>query len=317
MKRKLLVMTPISHINGLEKIFKKYFILSKVENPTYKIIYKIIHDYDVIFTNPNMSKVYLSKEILQRAKKLKIICTASTGTNHIDLNFAKKNKIKILSLRNNYKIINKITSTAEHALALMMSSIRNINEATLDVKKGNWDYRPFIGRQMNNLVVGVVGYGRLGKMIVKFLTPLVKKIYIYEKNFRIKSLNKKVMQVPLKKTLINSDIITLHIHADKNNLNFINKKTLKLLKKNVLIINTSRGEIVDEIDLVNFLKKNKDAKYSTDVVNGEIQNKFNSKIYQYSKYSKQVMLTPHIGGMTSDAQDIAYKGITKKLISTC
>ena len=226
-----------------------------------------------------------------------------------------KKKIKILSLRNKKKIINKISSTAEHALALMMSKIRNVYEASVSVKKENWDYRPFIGRQMNNLNIGIIGYGRLGKMMAKFLLPLVAKIFIYEKNFKIKNLGKKISQVSLKKLISNSDIISLHIHADEKNLNFINRNILNLMNKNVLIVNTSRGEIINEIDLVNFLKKNKDAKYATDVLKGEIKNKFESKIFKYSKVSNQVLITPHIGGMTSDAQKLAYMGIAKELIS--
>src|SRR6056300_502148 len=111
MKKRLLVMTPISHINGLEKLLKKYFKLDQIDNPSKNQIFKIIQNYEIIFTNPNMSKVFISKKILQKAKKLKIICTASTGTNHIDIDFSKKKKIKILSLRSNKKIINKISST--------------------------------------------------------------------------------------------------------------------------------------------------------------------------------------------------------------
>lgn len=315
MKKRLLVMTPISHINGLEKLLNKYFKLDIIEDPSRNQIFKIIHNYEIIFTNPNMSKVFLSKKLLEKANKLQIICTASTGTNHIDMVFSKSKKIKILSLRSNKKIINEISSTAEHALALIMSKIRNINEAALSVKKGNWDYRPFIGRQMNNLNVGIIGYGRLGKMLTRYLSPLVKKIFIYEKNFKIKNLNKKILQVSLNKLLTISDVISLHIHADQKNVNFINKKKLNLMKKDILIVNTSRGEIIHELDLVNFLKKNKGAKYSTDVLKGEILNKFGSEIFKYSKFSSQVLITPHIGGMTSDAQELAYIGIAKKLIS--
>ncbi len=317
MKKKLLAITPISHIRGLESFLKRHFDLDKFEDPTQEVLLKIIHKYEIIFTNPNMSKIYLSDKIIKKAKKLKVICTASTGTNHIDLDYTKKKKIKVLSLRNEKKIINQISSTAEHALALIMATVRNINKANMSVKRGYWDYRPFIGRQINNLIIGVIGYGRLGKMIVKYLIPLAKKILVYEKKkLNMKNFNKKVSQVSLKKLFTNSDVITLHIHADKQNLNFINKKTLHLMKKNILIVNTSRGEIINELDLVNFLKKNKGSKYSTDVLKGEILNKFKSEIYKYSKISDQVLITPHIGGMTLDAQELAYMGIAKKLIST-
>ena len=72
MKKKLLVMTPISHINGLEKLLKKYFKLDKIENPSKNQIFKIIHNYEIIFTNPNMSKVFLSKKCFKKLKNLKL-----------------------------------------------------------------------------------------------------------------------------------------------------------------------------------------------------------------------------------------------------
>ena len=129
MKKKMLVITPISHINGLVKLLKKHFQLTILEDPSRKKVSQVIQKYEIIFTNPNMSKVFLSKEIMQKGKKLSFICTASTGTNHIDLDCAKKRNIKVLSLRNHKKIINKISSTAEHALALMLSKIRKITES--------------------------------------------------------------------------------------------------------------------------------------------------------------------------------------------
>ncbi len=315
MKKKILVITPITHISGLVRLLKKHFELTMLEDVSKKRVLQVIQKYEIIFTNPNMSKVLLSKEIIQKAKKLAFICTASTGTNHIDLDYAKKRNVKVLSLRKEKKIINKISSTAEHALALMLAKIRNITESNYSVKRKKWDYRPFIGRQMNKLKVGIIGYGRLGKMMVKILLPLVNQIFIFEKNYKIKRLNKKASQVSLKKLLNNSDIISLHIHADHNNINFICKKTLKLMKKNVLIVNTSRGDIINEKDLVDFLKKNKFSQYATDVLKQEILNKFKSKIFKHSKNSNQILITPHIGGMTIDAQELAYIGIAKKLIS--
>lgn len=313
-KKKLLVITPIQHIDGLHSFLKKNFIVDIISDPKESHLIKIISKYNSIFTNPNMSKVFISKKILKKAKLLESICTASTGTNHIDLDFAKKNRIKIISLRNNLKIINQISSTAEHALSLMLSAVRNIIPSSESVKKNLWDYRPFVGRQLNQLTIGVIGYGRLGKMFTKFLTPIVKNIYVFEKNFQIRLKSKKVISSNLEKLLQKSDVISLHIHADQDNIEFINKNKLMKMKKNVILINTSRGEIINENDLVQFLKKNKEAKYYTDVISDELRNKYKSKIFKYNKKSNQIIITPHIGGMTIDAQKIAYFGAAKKLI---
>ena len=97
MKSKLLVITPVKHIENFLPMLKKNFEFKIIENPNSKIVSKILRDYDYIFTNPNMSKIYLDEKILN-GSNLKAICTASTGTNHIDLNYIKRNNIKLISL---------------------------------------------------------------------------------------------------------------------------------------------------------------------------------------------------------------------------
>ena len=107
MKPKLLICTPIKNIKGLYEKLNKFFTL------TYKPIasenqLKNLNQFDYIFTNPNMSKIKFDKFFLVKCEKLKAICTASTGTNHIDLQYMKDNKIRLIYLRNNKKVINNI-----------------------------------------------------------------------------------------------------------------------------------------------------------------------------------------------------------------
>ena len=159
----ILSITPIGHINNIKDELKKIGKLKVLNDPSSKEVEKMIYKFDAIFTNPNKSKVYLGEKIMDKAKKLKIICTASTGTNHINIKYAIRKKIKIISLKKEKKITNKISSTAEHALALTLASLRNVVNSSNSVLLGNWDYTNFIGRQINFMTVGVVGYGRLGK----------------------------------------------------------------------------------------------------------------------------------------------------------
>ena len=86
----------------------------------------------------------------------------------------------------------------------------------------------------------------------------------------------------------------------------INKKILKFAKKNLLLINTSRGELINENDLINFLNKNPNSSYATDVIANEVKNKKNNKLIKLFKKNNQILITPHIGGMTTEAQEIAY-----------
>jgi D-3-phosphoglycerate dehydrogenase len=313
MKPKLLICTPIKNIKDLYEKLNKFFIL------TYRPLasenqLKNLNQFDYIFTNPNMSKIKFDKNFLVKCEKLKAICTASTGINHIDLQYLKDNRIRLIYLRNNKKVINKISSTAEHAFALMMNTLRHINTSAMSIRKKKWEYLPYVGRQMNFMTIGVVGYGRLGKIFVRLLKGFNSKILIYEKKFKINDHNKKY-QTGLNELLKKSDIISLHIHADKENINFINNKKLSIVKKNLIIINTSRGEVVNEDDIIKFLKKNKLAKYSTDVVKNEIKGKWESKILkEFLKGNKNILITPHIGGMTDEAQFLAYHAVANDLI---
>ena len=139
-----------------------------------------IKDADFIFTNPNMSKFKINEEIIESGNKLKCICTASTGTNHIDINYANKKNIKILSLKKHIKILEKIPSTAELAFTLMMVSLRNIIPASKSVTKYQWSYLEFIGEQLKDKKIGVLGFGRLGKMFAKYCLKFDAHVHIYD-----------------------------------------------------------------------------------------------------------------------------------------
>ena len=309
MKNKILIITPVKHIQGLFNKLAKIGRIKMFENISNTQFNKLKDEYTAIFTNPNKSKIFLGEQNLRKLSKLKVICTASTGTNHIDLNFCKKKNIKIISITKDKKVINRISSTAELAFALTLSSIRNLIPAYLDVQSRNWDYEKFIGRQMNSLNIGIIGYGRLGKLFHKYCKSFKANVKIYDPFIKNKS--KKFSSI--RKLLKDSDLISLHIHST-NNHKFLNKDKFSLMKKSVIIVNTSRGEIIDEKALVTFLKKNKKAKIATDVLSNEIKNKFASILYKYSlKNKNQVIITPHIGGMTIEGQEIAYTHAAYKL----
>tara|TARA_B100000530_G_scaffold212558_1_gene136245 strand:+ start:1064 stop:2011 length:948 start_codon:yes stop_codon:yes gene_type:complete len=311
MKNNILVITPIKHIKGLLGKLKKNSIVTLHENISKKKFLKLNDQFDAIFTNPNKTNIYLGEQNLRHLKKIKVICTASTGINHIDTDYCKKKNIKIINIAKDKKIINRISSTAELAFGLTLALIRNIVPSFIDVQKKNWDYEKFIGRQINSLKVGIIGYGRLGKLYHKYCKVFGAQTKIYDPFVKVKSKD----FISLKKLLMNSDIISMHIHAAKN-FKFMDKKKINLMKKNICLINTSRGEIIDEDELVKFLKKNKLAKVGTDVLFNEVKNKFSSSLYKYSKKSiNQVLITPHIGGMTFEGQELAYTHAAKKLYS--
>ncbi len=300
---KILVITPTNHIRGVNKILESFAEVFYLEDPTYNEVLEVVHLYDSIFTNPNKSKIFLNKDIIDAATSLKCICTASTGTNHIDLQYAASKDIKVISLTEERETINKIGSTAELAFALTISSLRNVVQSHLGALSGEWDYTRYIGRQLNSLSIGVVGYGRLGKFYSNYFEPFGSKVRVFDP---YKNISDFEQTKDLESLIRVSDVLSLHVHVTDETINLINAESLLAAKGDILIINTSRGEIVNEEDMVKFLKSNHQAKLATDVLRDEIKDRKNSPILEYAKTSNQVVITQHIGGMTQEAQEIAY-----------
>ena len=171
----ILVITEVKHIGGVSDILEKCGNVKYLDDPNPSEILECIESYHVIFTNPNKTKIYLGEKIIDAAKKLKLIVTASTGTIHIDLNYTRKKKIEVICLKEERKIINSITSTAEHAFALTLATVRNIVLSNNSVLNGFWDYTNFIGRQLNFLNVGIIGLEDLEVCTQNMQNVLVQK----------------------------------------------------------------------------------------------------------------------------------------------
>jgi len=304
---KILCITPIDHLPEVKRELSSLGDLCVRDDPSFEDIIEDLKTADIIFTNPNKSKIFLGKDIVEGAPNLKIICTASTGTNHIDKQLMQSIDIKVLSITKEKNITNKISSTAEHALALTLSSVRSIPQSFQSVKNGEWDYTPYIGRQFDTLNIGIVGLGRLGGMYARFMKPLANKISFYDPF--VSSASSWIEKVDsINELFYESDIVSLHVHVDDDTIGLVDKEVLNHAKKNLLLVNTSRGEIVNEDDVIGFLKENKYAKYATDVLKDEVKigDKGDNLLVKFANASNQVLITPHIGGMTYEAQNMAY-----------
>lgn len=305
MKPGILVITPIRHIDGVSAILEKAGRVTYLDDPSEAQVLERIGKFEAIFTNPNKSNVYLSKKVLDAAKALKAICTASTGTNHIDLEYAHAKNIKVLSLTEERETINKISSTAEHAFALMMASLRKIPQGWDSVKRGEWDYEPFIGRQVSELTVGVIGYGRLGKLFAGYARAFGARVLAYDPYKTIYDAG--IEQAERNAALSLSDVISFHVHVTPETLEMVDTGWFSKMKPDVLLVNTARGDIMKESDLLSFLDKNLRAFYATDVLADETRSKGSSPVLKSALTSKQILITPHVGGMTREGQKIAYQ----------
>jgi lactate dehydrogenase-like 2-hydroxyacid dehydrogenase len=323
MKKNLLLITKIDTIKNLQSKLKKKYKILYLPNATLNKLNLISKDeknkISAIFTNPNKTKIKLDRKVLNKFPNLEVICTASTGLVHIDLELCKKKDIKLISLTKDQRVLKNISSTAELAFLFMMLSARDVINSSKDVIKGNWDCEKFVGQQINYLKIGVIGFGRLGKMFANYAKTFGAKVYVYDPFIKNTDKYSGYYFVKSLKTIAKKvDIISLHVHVNDQTKEMINKKFFSNCNHNIYVINTSRGEIINDTDLLSFLKKNKKSKYLTDVLNDEINGLKNNPIFKALKnknFKNQILITPHIGGMTDNARYIAYHHAADKLIN--
>ena len=300
------LITPVEDgiYQSLQQLKSVYYVPECNKEDIKTLLREPKFEVEVIFTNPNQQTFKLDKEVLE-STSVKIICTASTGLNHIDVEYCEENNIKVLSITKDSNTIEQISSTAEHAFALMMSLLRNIPSAFDSVKKGEWSWQPFVGRQMNFMTVGVVGYGRLGRMMARYCSSFGSKVLVCDPYSYISK------KVELKELFDKSDIVSLHVHVTDETRHMINKELLDNLESPVYLINTSRGEIVDEEAIIEALETGKLLGYATDVLEDEFGNIENSELTK--RQDLNIIVTPHIAGMTKEARNIAYSAAVEKL----
>ncbi len=224
-----------------------------------------------------------SKRVLMKASNLKVISKWGTGINSIDLNFAKIKKIKVLNTPSAFSY-----SVATMAIGMILSYFRKIIDNHNLIKKNKWP--KLQGETLHNKKIGVIGVGNIGKKIFEMLSGFETINYANDLKIINRSFLKryKIKQVSKKKIFRESDILITASDLNKSSYHLLNKKTLKLIKKNVLIVNISRGSLIDNNALIKFLKKNPHSGACLDVFEDE-PLKRNSKFLSL----KNCILTSH------------------------
>ena len=304
MKKKLLCITPVKHIGNLfEKMMESFDVIYLPDPSESEVIEN--SDVEIIFTNPNKSKVFLGEKVLKHFSRLIAITTASTGTVHIDQQYCGGRGIEVISIKKETATLETITSTAELAFALTLNAIRNVVPAIESAAQGEWNYEKFVGRQLNQLRVGVIGFGRLGKMYANYARAFGARVFICDP-FKPTEIREAGFEEEEKFEIFRScDVVSIHIHAEGNE-KFIGESVLSIANPELVLVNTSRGEVVDELAVIKSVRRSPGFKYFTDVLSHEYSGIEKNVLYQFSKTTTQIQITPHIGGMTIDAQIVAY-----------
>lgn len=254
----------------------------------------------------------INKRWLDQMPNLKIIATPTTGLNHIDFESALRQKIKVISLRGQTNFLKNITSTAELTLGLILVLARKIPDAFENVKSGKWDRMSFRGHQLYGKTLGIIGYGRLGKIMARYGKAFGMRIIANDLYIKTKS----VKLVGLEELLKTADVVSLHILLDDKNKGFIKTNHLKLMKPTAYFINTARAELLEKGALYQALSNKWIAGAAIDVMWDERSDGGHLKkdpLWSYAKKNNNLIIVPHIGGATFEAMHITEDFIANEV----
>lgn len=236
-----------------------------------------------------------------------IVVSTTTGNTHIAKPVLEYLGSNFISLKTEVDLLNSITSTAEHALCLLLVGVTKVNVAIKSVAEGTWDRIANVkDKQLSSLEVGVVGYGRLGRIMSSYLKNLAGNIIVWDLSRSARDLARSdgfEVTEGLSDLLARADVVTLHVSTTRGEAPVLAENTIAQLKKGMTIINTSRGSIVDETAVASAVDSGTIAMYLTDVLEFEESgnNISESILWKKSLGDSRIVITPHIGGASLDA----------------
>ena len=235
------------------------------------------------------SATKLTKEVLDKAEQLKIIARCGVGIDNVDLDFAKSKNIFVT----NSPSANLI-SVVELTVALIISVSRKLSLADSHLKKGEWNRSEFLGYELYGKTLGIVGFGKAGRLVADRMKSFGMSIVFYDPY--VTDWNGSEESVELDNLLRTADVVSIHVIKSKDTENLISKDMLDLLKPSSIIVNTSRGGVLDEDYLFELLESEKIFGAGLDVYSNEPPD----NVERYN--SLNLVTTPHIGASTYEAQ---------------
>lgn len=244
----------------------------------------------------------IDKEVFDRATNLRFIASPTTGLNHIDLEEADRRGVGVISLRGEVDFLRQIRATAEHTMALIFSMLRNLTDAIEDVQAGHWDRDRYRGRELHEKTIGIVGYGRLGRLVAKYAAAFDARVLVCDPNVDSSDLPAEVESVSLESLLAQSDIVTLHVNLSDKTIGFFGKECFDRMPVGSWFVNTSRGELIDEKALIDSLSDGRLRGAALDVLSDEQSTGMGDhSVVRYAKEHANLLITPHIGGCTTES----------------
>jgi len=267
-----------------------------------KELKSIIGDYDALIIR---SATKVTEDLLEAATKLKVVGRAGIGLDNVDIPAATKRGVVVMNTPEG-----NVVTTAEHAIAMLLSLSRNIPQGTASLKAGRWDKKKFQGRELFNKTIGVIGLGRIGSIVADRARGLKMRVIAHDPYVTPERIEKAGFEpVSLEELFRRSDFITVHVPKLKDTIGFINKNAFDQMKDGVMLINCARGGIVDECDLYDAMKSGKVAGAALDVFETEPPGQ--CPVLELDR----LICTPHLGASTMEAQTNVAVAVVSQIVN--
>ncbi len=263
---------------------------------------------------------YLSEDYIDFLKKIPYLITTTTGLTHINKEIIKMYGDNLIRLRSDSFALSQVSSTAELAWLFIMLSNNHVDKAFQSVNSGSWNRQTNLReQQLSSLTIGIVGYGRLGKMVANFARSFKMKVLIHDidpDKTRLATTDGFTCASSVEDMLQDCDVMSLHANVLEESQKLITKTNLSLLTKPLSLINTARASLVDEDAILSEISKRPFLNYYTDVLEFEENGTdlSSSKLWIKSLESDRIYITPHIGGANKEAIEICENELLNSLI---
>ena len=297
---RVLISDPLDSIAS-EILTKNNISVDTKTNLSPEELKKIIDNYDGLIIR---SATKVRKDIIDSLSNLKIIGRAGAGVDNVDVEAAKNKNIIVMNTPGG-----NTNATAEHTIGLIFALLRKITAANETTHKGLWEKKKLKGNEIKGKKIGIVGFGNVGKRVAEISNVLGMKVSIFSSYFEtIKDSFPEYNSCSIDEIIKDSDIISFHCKPNKDGNPIMNKNHLSLMKKNCIIINTARGNLIDEDDLKNALEKKEIKGAALDVFKNE-------PLVESGFYNlDNIILTPHIAASTDEAQIVVAEMVANQFV---
>jgi D-3-phosphoglycerate dehydrogenase / 2-oxoglutarate reductase len=263
-------------------------------------------------------EVLLTAELIARAERLRVIASRTSQLRHVDLDETARRGIAVLSIDSRAPVMRETTSTAEATIGLLLSLVRNIPWAFESVKRGSWERFRYGGREVRGKTLGIVGFGRLGTMVSGYAQALGMAVLALDRDEKqAEILAQGATPASLDELLAQSDVVSIHCTWSEETRGLIGAAQLASMRPGSLLLNTARGEIVDEDALLGALQSGHLGGAAIDTLAGEEPDGahiVDNPLVEYARTHENLIILPHLGGATAEATERTQRYISEQLV---